>query len=78
MKDFLTEKCLQGTIGSKDATGLAFQNEIIDQGQVWMFMLQSRNKIVHTYHLNILEVDYTKIANQYFPLLTAFYTKMKP
>jgi len=33
MKDFLLEKGLFGIIGSKDATRLAFQNELIDDGQ---------------------------------------------
>ena len=36
MKDFLLDKGLFGIIGSKDATRLAFQNEIIENGQAWI------------------------------------------
>ncbi|MBU3662463.1 MAG: nucleotidyltransferase [Bacteroidetes bacterium] len=44
MKDFLKDKGIQGIIGSKDATRLAFQNDIISNGQTWMDMIESRNK----------------------------------
>ena len=77
MKDFLLEKGLLGIIGSKDATRLAFQNELIDDGQAWMDMIDSRNKTVHTYHGNILDVEYQKIKDIYFPLIEKFHTKMK-
>ncbi len=76
MKDFLSDKGIQGIIGSKDATRLAFQNEIIVQGQVWMDMIESRNRTVHTYQQNILENEYAKIVNLYFPLISAFSVKM--
>lgn len=77
MKDFLLDKGLLGIIGSKDATRLAFQNGIIEDGQVWMDMIDSRNRTVNTYHENILEVEYHKIKYIYFPLIDKFYTKMK-
>jgi nucleotidyltransferase substrate binding protein (TIGR01987 family) len=77
MKDFLSDQGIQGIIGSKDATRLAFQNEIIEEGQIWMDMIESRNQTVHTYHANILEVQYLKITTLYFPLFEKFYTKMQ-
>jgi len=77
MKDFLKEKGIQGIIGSKDAVRIAFQNEIITDGQIWMDMIESRNKTVHTYLDEILEREYYLIKNSYFPLFTAFYEKMK-
>jgi nucleotidyltransferase substrate binding protein (TIGR01987 family) len=77
MKDFLLDKGLLGIIGSKDATRLAFQNEIIEDGQIWMDMIDSRNKTVYTYHGNILDVEYHKIKNIYFPLIEKFNAKMK-
>lgn len=77
MKDFLLDKGLLGIIGSKDATRLAFQNEIIENGQAWMDMIDSRNKTVHTYHGNILDVEYHKIKDIYYPLIKKFHTKMK-
>lgn len=77
MKDFLKDRGIQGIIGSKDATRLAFQNELISNGQAWMDMIESRNKTVHTYIDNILETEYQRIKEVYFPLLTEFYEKMK-
>ena len=77
MKDFLSTQGIQGIIGSKDAVRHAFQNELITDGQVWMDMIQSRNKIVHTYVEGILTTEYDKILNIYFPLLDAFEHKMK-
>ena len=77
MKDFLQDKGIQGIIGSKDATRLAFQNEIINDGQTWMDMIESRNKTVHTYLEEILEVEYNLITKSYYPLIAAFYLKMK-
>ncbi len=77
MKDFLKEKGIQGLIGSRDATRNAFQNEIIHDGQGWMDMIDSRNETVHTYHGDILETEYKKIKDIYFPLFEQFHIKMK-
>ncbi|MFN4285163.1 MAG: nucleotidyltransferase substrate binding protein [Lacibacter sp.] len=77
MKDFLQDKGIQGIIGSKDATRHAFQNELISNGQAWMDMIESRNKTVHTYIDDILETEYRRIREVYFPLLSEFYEKMK-
>ena len=77
MKDFLKEKGIQGLIGSKDATRNAFQNEIIQDGQEWMNMIESRNETVHTYNIDVLETEYIKIIEIYYPLFEKFYMKMK-
>ena len=77
MKDFLKEKGIQGLIGSKDATRNAFQNEIIQDGQEWMNMIESRNETVHTYNVDVLETEYIKIIEIYYPLFEKFYMKMK-
>jgi Nucleotidyltransferase substrate binding protein like len=44
---------------------------------IWMDMIESRNKTVHTYQEDILISEYQKIVTLYFPLLTDFYHKMK-
>ncbi len=77
MKDFLQDKGIQGIIGSKDATKQAFQNELIIEGQIWMDMIESRNKTVHTYLEAILEKEYNLIINSYYPLFELFHQKMK-
>lgn len=77
MKDFLNAQGIQQIIGSKDACRYAFQNELIDDGTIWMEMIKSRNETVHTYNENILHSEYDKITKQYFEQFEKFYDKMK-
>ena len=78
MKDFLEYEGFQNVLGPRSATKEAFNKALISDGQIWMDMIESRNKTVHTYHENILEVEYKKIVKLYFPLFEEFYNKMKP
>jgi nucleotidyltransferase substrate binding protein (TIGR01987 family) len=77
MKDFLEYEGFQNILGSRSTTREAFNKNLISQGQVWMDMIESRNKTVHTYHENILEVEYKKIVTVYFSLFMEFHHKMK-
>ena len=77
MKDFLSEEGIQNIIGSKSATREAFNKGIINDGEGWMAMIKSRNQTVHTYHGNILDIEYNNIKVLYFPLIQEFYDKMK-
>ncbi len=77
MKDFLESKGIMGIIGSRDATRLSFQNDLIENGDVWMQMIESRNRTVHTYQDSILEVEYVKIVEDYYRAFSDFYAKMK-
>ncbi|MBI2257802.1 MAG: nucleotidyltransferase substrate binding protein [Flavobacteriia bacterium] len=77
MKDFLEEEGIKNVFGSKSATKEAFNKGLISDGQVWIDMIESRNKTVHTYHQNILEEEFEKIVSNYYPLFQSFCTKMK-
>ncbi len=77
MKDFLEYEGFQNIAGSRSTTREAFNKRLIGEGQVWMDMIESRNKTMHTYHEDILEVEYKKIATIYFPLFIEFDNKMK-
>src|SRR5690606_33650795 len=77
MKDFLEYEGYQGIVGSRSATREAFNKGFITNGQSWMDMIESRNKTLHTYKTEILEHEYAKIVNIYFPLCEEFYNKMK-
>jgi nucleotidyltransferase substrate binding protein (TIGR01987 family) len=50
MKDFLEERGRQNIYGSKDATREAYKAGLINNGEVWMEMVQSRNLTSHTYN----------------------------
>ncbi len=50
LKDFLQSRGNIEIYGSKDATREAFKNNLIEDGDVWMEMVQSRNLTSHTYN----------------------------
>ena len=77
MKDFLKHKGIFNLIGSKDASRSAFQNELIENGQIWMDMIESRNETVHTYNETVLETQFIKITQIYYPEFIKFHKKMK-
>ncbi|NEN25562.1 hypothetical protein G3O08_18880 [Cryomorpha ignava] len=39
-----------GITGSRDATREAFSNGLVEDGEVWMEMIKSRNQSSHTYN----------------------------
>lgn len=50
LRDFLARRGHTARIyGSRDATREAFAADLIDDGEVWMKMLASRNATTHTY-----------------------------
>lgn len=49
LKDFLEARGTANLFGSKDATRQAFAAGLVEDGEVWMDMIQSRNKSTHTY-----------------------------
>lgn len=77
MKDFLTEDGIKNIFGSKTATRQAFNKGIIEQGEIWMDMIESRNDSVHGYDEKIADKISKKIVNDYFKEFVIFHKKMK-
>ena len=77
MKDFLNYQGFRNVTGSRDATREAFNKDLIHNGEVWMEMIETRNKTVHTYDDKILDEEYFKIVNNFFPLLVDFEKRMR-
>jgi nucleotidyltransferase substrate binding protein (TIGR01987 family) len=77
MRDYLEYEGYQNINGSRSATKEAFNKELLQEGQVWMDMIDSRNKTVHTYNNDILESEFTKIEKLYYPLFCSFQKKIK-
>ncbi len=48
LNDFMNEKGNKEIYGSKDATREAFNYGFIVEGEIWMDMILSRNKSLHT------------------------------
>lgn len=77
MKDYATFQGNSNVGGSRDATREALQLLLISDGNVWMDMIQSRNKTAHTYNEETANEIYGKILNEYFPVFLNFKVKME-
>jgi len=62
--------------GSKDSTRWAFEHGLLEDGEVWMNMIASRNETSHNYDEELAADVYANIANLYYPAMLAFYNKM--
>ena len=77
MKDYFEFEGIQNITVSRSATREAFNIGLIQKGQIWMDMIESRNKTVHTYNQDVLFVEFKKVIDDYFVLFEAFEEKMK-
>lgn len=66
LKDFLESRGNKEIYGSKDATRQAFKLGIIENGDIWMDMIQSRNLTSHTYNEDTCEEISTAVLNFYY------------
>jgi nucleotidyltransferase substrate binding protein (TIGR01987 family) len=78
MKKFLGEKYGIETIGPKDTIKEAHLAHIIDDTQVWMNMLQSRNQTSHIYDEETANDIYNDITVSYSPAMQAFIDSIDP
>jgi nucleotidyltransferase substrate binding protein (TIGR01987 family) len=76
MKDFLIYEGINDIIGSRSAIREAFNKDLLEDGQSWMEMIESQNRTVHTYDEAILEEEFHKVVDRYYPLLVKFRSKM--
>ncbi|MEI7668710.1 MAG: nucleotidyltransferase substrate binding protein [Pseudomonadota bacterium] len=72
LKDYLEEQGFAGIIGSKNATRIAFREGLINNGEVWMEMIEARNETSHTYNLEIAQAISNKIRMLFYPEFVIF------
>jgi nucleotidyltransferase substrate binding protein (TIGR01987 family) len=77
MKGYLEYEGHQGITGSRSASRLAFSLGLIDDGQVWMDMIESRNRTVHAYDERILEQEFAKVQRAYAKAFRQFADKLQ-
>jgi len=77
MKDFLENAGNNNVFGSKDATKEAFAAGLIANGEVWMDMIQSRNKTSHTYNAETADDIFMKIVHEYYQEFNQFRKRME-
>lgn len=76
LKDFFENRGVQNLYGSRDATRLAFKEGLIQNGEAWMEMIQSRNLTAHTYDEAAAAQIVGAIRNVYVAEFEAFRNKM--
>lgn len=57
-----------GLLGSRDATRYAFKAELIEDGENWMKMIESRNLSTHTYNESVAQEVEHLVVTSYFAL----------
>ena len=77
LKDYLEYSgIVLDTITARSVIKEAIAAKIIDNGDVWMDALDSRNKMSHTYNYKDFEKIIISIEKNYYPELNNFYLKM--
>lgn len=71
LKDYLQHQGIAAIVGSRDATRLAFQNNLIADGETWMEMIRSRNQSSHTYNLDQARAIARAVIEAFFPAFLA-------
>jgi len=77
LTDYLEEKGFAEIVGSKDAIRLAFNNDIISDGKVWMEMITDRNLTSHLYDSNVVRQISEHVVHKYYPAFTELYDFLK-
>ena len=77
MKDYAEYQGNSTIGGSRDASREALQLKIIADGEIWMDMIQSRNKTSHTYNDETANEIYNKILTHYYPAFVKFKNMME-
>ena len=76
LKDFLTSRGASAKLyGSRDATRAAFAAELIENGEVWMKMIEHRNESSHTYNDNVAEEIMAAVQTLYVPAFEALHRR---
>lgn len=65
MQDYFKSTGEDKIYGSKDATRFAFKYELIKEGDIWMGMIEDRNRTSHTYNEDVAEAITAAILLKY-------------
>lgn len=76
MKDYFEYQGNASITGSRDAARESFQKGLIEDGEVWMEMIRSRNKTSHTYNEEVADEISEKVSSDYHPAFQSFFKKM--
>lgn len=80
IKDYYQYQGITDIQGSRDAFRTAFNHGLIEDGETWMKMIESRIQTIHTYNESVAEDIAGSIRNKYYTLfkeLEFTFNKMK-
>ncbi len=77
LKDFLEERGVARLYGSKDLTREAFRVGLVENGEVWMDMIASRNLTSHTYNEDTAAAIAEAIVHSYYAEFADFHARMQ-
>ncbi|MDE0316342.1 MAG: nucleotidyltransferase substrate binding protein [Candidatus Poribacteria bacterium] len=77
LKDFLETQGMVNLYGSRDTTRAAFRNQLIENGEVWMDMVDKRNLTSHTYDEETAAQVVTTICSTYFHAFERLLVKLQ-
>lgn len=77
MKDYFYFQGGSAITGSRDAFREAFKTGLIDDGDLWMEMIQSRNRTSHTYNQELARQISQRILQAYFFAFESFIKTME-
>jgi nucleotidyltransferase substrate binding protein (TIGR01987 family) len=78
LKDFLESMGVQPLYGSKDTTREAYKRGLLDDGDVWMEMIKSRNPTSHTYNQDVAKEISEAIRERYHTAFQRLLKKLEP
>ena len=77
LRDYLRDQGNFGIHGSRDATREAFKLDLIQEGEIWMDMIQDRNRTCHTYNQATADLIAENITQRYFTLFLSLRETMQ-
>ena len=75
-KDFLEASGYSDLFGSKNVSRKAFEVGLVDNGEVWMAMVKSRNDSSHTYNKAVTDKIINAIADDYYQAFSILNKKL--
>ena len=66
LKDYLEHRAGAHLMGSKDSTKAAFKANVLQDGELWMKMIEDRNLSVHTYSESIARDVADHVTKDYY------------
>jgi len=77
LKDYFAYQGNTAITGSRDAVREAFDKGLLEDGEGWMEMIQSRNQTAHTYNERVAVEIATRITSRYRGLFQQFLVRME-